>query len=65
VIQALVSSGHPLPAVLDYTLDQVHWFGAAIERQAAAAQARAVVAARMAWADGKDVTRLLRALGGL
>ena len=65
MIQSLISAGHPLPDILDYTLDQVEWWAAAIERQAAAGQARAIVAARMAWADGADVTRLLRALGGL
>ena len=64
MIQAMIGAGHPLPAILDYTLDQVAWFSAAIDRQAARGQARAIVAARAAWADGKDVAALLRALEG-
>jgi hypothetical protein len=64
VIQALIGAGHPLPSILGYTLDQVAWWTAAIDRQAARGQARAIVAARAAWADGKDVADLLRALEG-
>jgi hypothetical protein len=63
VIQCLLDHGHP--NALDYTLDQVSWWSAAIERKTASAHARAIFAARMAWADGKDVQRVLRALGGL
>ena len=64
MIQSMIGAGHPLSAILGYTLDQVAWFSAAIDRQAARGQARAIVAARAAWADGKDVAALLRALEG-
>ena len=46
-----------------YTLAQVRWWSDAVARREGLAQASAIIAARMAWADGKDVTRILRALG--
>jgi hypothetical protein len=48
---------------MDYTLAQVHWWFDAVSRREAQAQANAIIAARMVWADGKDVKRVLRALG--
>jgi len=48
---------------MGYTLAQVHWWSDAIARREAQAQANAIIAARLVWADGKDVKRVLRALG--
>ena len=48
---------------MNYTLAQVHWWSAAIARSEAQAQANAIIAARLVWADAKDVKRVLKALG--
>jgi hypothetical protein len=48
---------------MDYTLAQVRWWSDAAARREAQAQANAIIAARMVWVDGKDVRRVLKALG--
>lgn len=48
---------------MGYTLAQINWWSAAVARQQAQAQAGAILAARLAWAEAKDVDRVLRALG--
>ena len=48
---------------MDMTLAQVRWWGDAAARREALAQANRIMAARLAWADSKDITRILRSLG--
>lgn len=63
-LQSLVSAGHSAREVMGYTLAQVRWWGAAVERERNSRQADAVVAARMAWADPKDARAYVRELEG-
>jgi hypothetical protein len=48
---------------MSMTLAQVHWWGDAAARREAMAQANRIMAARLAFADGKDIKRILRSLG--
>jgi hypothetical protein len=50
---------------MTYTLAQVRWWSDAVSRREAQAQANAIIAARMVWTDGKDVRKVLRALGAV
>ena len=63
MLSALVAAGHDPYCVMGYTLAQVRWWSAAVNRREAQTQANAIIAARMVWADGKDVRRVLRSLG--
>ena len=67
VIAALLAAGHRWHDIQGYTLSQVRAHLEASARRESVAQARAIIAARMAWGEGRavqrEVARLMRAGG--
>ena len=62
MLQTLIAAGHPLPAVMGYTLEQVRWWHAACQRAEARRLVDAIIAARSTWADADALKDMLSRL---
>lgn len=63
-IATLLGAGHALPDIDGYTIAQFQSHLAAADRAADRAHARAIMAARLAWADWANLAPILESLNG-